>query len=320
MTAQAGGAALLLHCRDGRSRQLTCARSCGRDAAPCRCTSASSASRQFARILRRSHLLRPGRRIAVYVAHDSEADPLHDRATGATQRAASCTFPRSSTIAAAAWSSGATRAMRRCARIATASRNRERAPRRASQSGISTWFCVPLVAVDARGTRLGSGAGFYDRAPAAPARRTPLAPAEADRRSPTSSSASSSSRPRAWDVPLDALLTEKGLYPTARARHELLADEIGTRHVRHRPPRAGKPKRTSGWDGVRNFQARNFMREMQQGRPRVLLSLELRRAGHRRHRRGGARGVSRTARRSIRRTITTTPTAIRTSRAGTWST
>ena len=35
----------------------------------------ASASRQFARILRRANLLRPGRRIAVYVAHDSEADP-----------------------------------------------------------------------------------------------------------------------------------------------------------------------------------------------------------------------------------------------------
>ena len=35
----------------------------------------ASASRQFARILRRSNLLRPGRHVAVYVAHDSEADP-----------------------------------------------------------------------------------------------------------------------------------------------------------------------------------------------------------------------------------------------------
>ncbi|HET9447272.1 MAG TPA: 5-formyltetrahydrofolate cyclo-ligase, partial [Steroidobacteraceae bacterium] len=35
----------------------------------------ASASRQFALILQRSLQLRPGRRIAVYIAHDSEADP-----------------------------------------------------------------------------------------------------------------------------------------------------------------------------------------------------------------------------------------------------
>ena len=72
---------------------------------------------------------------------------------------------------------------------------------------------VPLVAVDAHGSRLGTGAGFYDRC---------LQHLRAGRRwrrpkligSATSSSASSSSRPDAWDVPLDALITEKGLYRT----------------------------------------------------------------------------------------------------------
>jgi 5-formyltetrahydrofolate cyclo-ligase len=71
---------------------------------------------------------------------------------------------------------------------------------------------VPLVAVDARGTRLGTGAGFYDRY---------LHHLRAGRRW---------RRPKliglgyefqrverlaagAWDVPLDALLTEKDLYP-----------------------------------------------------------------------------------------------------------
>ena len=63
---------------------------------------------------------------------------------------------------------------------------------------------VPLVAVDARGSRLGSGAGFYDRC---------LQHLRAGRRwrrpkligSPTSSSASHQLAARAWDVPLDAL-------------------------------------------------------------------------------------------------------------------
>jgi 5-formyltetrahydrofolate cyclo-ligase len=71
---------------------------------------------------------------------------------------------------------------------------------------------LPLVGVDAHGTRLGSGAGFYDRC---------LHHLRAGRRW---------RRPRligvayefqrvaaltagAWDVPLDALLTEKDLHP-----------------------------------------------------------------------------------------------------------
>ena len=36
-------------------------------------------------------------------------------------------------------------------------------------------------------------------------------------------------------------------------------DTFGIDHL------AKKPKRTAGWDGVRNFQARNFMREMHVG-------------------------------------------------------
>ncbi len=45
---------------------------------------------------------------------------------------------------------------------------------------------------------------------------------------------------------------------------------------------AASPKRTTFWDGVRNYQARNFMRnEMKKGG--LFLSLELRRARHRRH-------------------------------------
>ena len=68
MTAHVGGAALLSE----RSLLRTQLRAQRRAIPP---HERASASRQFARILRRSQLLRPGRRIAVYVAHDHEADP-----------------------------------------------------------------------------------------------------------------------------------------------------------------------------------------------------------------------------------------------------
>jgi len=41
-----------------------------------------------------------------------------------------------------------------------------------------------------------------------------------------------------------------------------------------------RPKQTTAWDGVRNFQARNMLRDsMKKGRSSVLLSLQLRRSG-----------------------------------------
>ena len=76
---------------------------------------------------------------------------------------------------------------------------------------------IPLVAVDPHGTRLGTGAGFYDRClqhlRAGRSWRRPkliglgyefqrVAELEA----------------RTWDVPLDALLTEKGLYASKGSR------------------------------------------------------------------------------------------------------
>ena len=49
---------------------------------------------------------------------------------------------------------------------------------------------------------------------------------------------------------------------------------------------------TTAWDGVRNYQVRNLPARLDpQGRPGLLLSLELRRARHRRHRARGARGL-----------------------------
>ena len=71
---------------------------------------------------------------------------------------------------------------------------------------------VPLVAVDAHGTRLGTGAGFYDRClqhlrAGRRWRRPKLIGLsyEFQRVGPLAAGD--------WDVPLDALLTEKGFYP-----------------------------------------------------------------------------------------------------------
>ena len=160
MTAHAGGAALFLSDRSRLARA-----SCGpRRRAVRRRMSARSASRQFARILRRSQpaASRPAHR-RLRRARSAKRTRACDRATGATQRAASCTFPRSPTTATAAWSSV------RYARDAPLRPNRygiaEPDARRRARIAVRhlDLVLVPLVAVDPRGTRLGTGAGFYDR-------------------------------------------------------------------------------------------------------------------------------------------------------------
>jgi 5-formyltetrahydrofolate cyclo-ligase len=66
---------------------------------------------------------------------------------------------------------------------------------------------VPLVAFDRHGTRLGMGAGYYDRflGALAPGLRPPIVGvAHEVQRSPTELPAAP------WDVPLDGILTERG--------------------------------------------------------------------------------------------------------------
>jgi predicted RNA-binding protein with PUA-like domain len=96
--------------------------------------------------------------------------------------------------------------------------------------------------------------------------------------------------------------------------HWLMKSEPDTFGIDHL---AKKPQQTAGWDGVRNFQARNYLREMAVGDLVFFYhsSTEI----------PGIVGIAkvvriRTARRSIRRTITTMRTAIRTSRVGIRST
>jgi 5-formyltetrahydrofolate cyclo-ligase len=202
MTAHAGGAALL-HERSRLRAQLRAQR---RAVPP---HEQASASRQFARILRRSQLLRPGRRIATYMAHDHEADPRMIVRLAQRNR---CELY----LPAIADYRRRRMEFRRYTNDAQLRRNRfgiaepQRAAPRIAVRHLDV-ILLPLVGVDPHGTRLGTGAGFYDRC---------LHHLRAGRRW---------RRPKliglgyefqrvgtlaagAWDVPLDALVTEKGLY------------------------------------------------------------------------------------------------------------
>jgi 5-formyltetrahydrofolate cyclo-ligase len=170
----------------------------------------ASASRQFARILLRARVLRPGRRIGIYVAHDHEADPslivrLARRNRCELYLPAIVDYRR--------------RRMefRRYEHDTRLQPNRYGIPepeRRGAQRiavGRLDLVLVPLVAVDARGTRLGTGAGFYDRA------LQHLRAGRRWRRPKLIGLAYEFQRvavlaARAWDVPLDALITEKARY------------------------------------------------------------------------------------------------------------
>jgi 5-formyltetrahydrofolate cyclo-ligase len=76
---------------------------------------------------------------------------------------------------------------------------------------------APLIAFDERGARLGTGAGFYDRA---------LRRLRAGRRwrrprivgVAYSFQRTSGLEPAPWDVPLDAVLTEQGYLKTTSLR------------------------------------------------------------------------------------------------------
>jgi 5-formyltetrahydrofolate cyclo-ligase len=169
----------------------------------------ASAARQFARILRRSHLLRPGRRIALYVAHDHEADP-HLIAGLARRNGCRVYLPAIVDY----------RRRRMEFRLCTGDM-----PLRPNRFGIPEpqrtapriavrhldLILLPLVGVDARGTRLGTGAGFYDRC------LHHLRAGRRWRRPRLIGVAYEFQRVAAlaagpWDVPLDALLTEKDLH------------------------------------------------------------------------------------------------------------
>ncbi|HKS54654.1 MAG TPA: 5-formyltetrahydrofolate cyclo-ligase [Steroidobacteraceae bacterium] len=168
-----------------------------------------SASRQFARILRRSHLLRPGLHIALYIAHDHEADP---QLIARLARRNRCRLYLPSIVdytrRRMEFRSYASDAQLRPNRYGIP--EPPRAARRIAVRHLDL-ILVPFVGIDAQGTRLGSGAGFYDRClqhlrAGRRWRRPKLIGLGYELQRIAGLTAGS------WDVPLDALLTEKALY------------------------------------------------------------------------------------------------------------
>lgn len=198
----------------------------------------AEAARGLARVLLRSRLLQSGKHIAVYLKQGSEAD-LCEIIELARRRGCQLYLP-----------------------VVTSYRNRRMrfmrfdaaTPLRPNRYGILEprpaypvplavrhldVVLVPLVAVDAQGWRLGSGAGYYDRCLhhlALSRVRHPGSPLSADSALPSGRHAGAAPRwrrprlvgvcyefqrvprldPQPWDVPLDAVVTERGFYRSRR--------------------------------------------------------------------------------------------------------
>ncbi len=169
-----------------------------------------NAALRFAAIASRARLLKPHSRVAFYVPHQGEADPsaLLERA-----RVLQCevflpviTDYRQSRMCFAPFRS-------RDALIANRYGIGEPRGARTRAVPVRTLdlIFVPLIAVDARGWRIGSGAGYYDRC---------LAHLRGPRlwhRPKLIGLAYDFQRiehvaPQPWDVPIDAVLTETSLY------------------------------------------------------------------------------------------------------------
>ncbi|HEY0683168.1 MAG TPA: 5-formyltetrahydrofolate cyclo-ligase [Steroidobacter sp.] len=177
-------------------------------------TARADAHRQFARILGRTPLLQAGRRVAVYFAYGHEAD-LRDVIEVAARRRCRLYLPVITSFRHSRMRFVRYRAdsVMRVNRYGIA----EPDPRHADVSPVRRLDLVllPLVAVDERGWRLGSGAGFYDRSlhhlrEGRRWRRPKLIGVSYD------CQRIARLQPDRWDVPLDGLLTERGLRYFAR--------------------------------------------------------------------------------------------------------
>ena len=167
----------------------------------------AAAARSFAVIADRMHLLRPGARIALYQAYGSEADPKFITrkalARGCEVFLPVITQRRTSRMHFFAFERDA-RLVRNSFGIFEPAR---KASARISPRRLDIIF-MPLVAFDDRGSRLGSGAGFYDRCVrhlhVGRRWRRPklIGVAFAQQRVEQLQSAS-------WDIPMDAVITER---------------------------------------------------------------------------------------------------------------
>ncbi|HEX7013275.1 MAG TPA: 5-formyltetrahydrofolate cyclo-ligase [Steroidobacteraceae bacterium] len=168
------------------------------------------AARQIARVATRALLLRPAAHLGLYITHHAEADtqPLIE---AARKRGCHLYLP-----VITDYRSARMRFVRYTDETKLV-RNRYGIPEpiHGAATHISTRLLdvifVPVVAVDARGWRIGSGAGFYDRCLhhlryGRMWRRPKLIGLGYDfQRVPLIAA-------QPWDVPLDGLITEKGFY------------------------------------------------------------------------------------------------------------
>lgn len=174
-----------------------------------------AAHRQFARTLSRSNFLHPGRRIAVYFAYGHEADLQHVIAL-ARRRGCLLYLPvitdfRHCRMRFVRYQADSVMRVNRYGIAEPDPRHAEIIPVRQLDLVL-----LPLVAFDACGWRLGSGAGFYDRSLhhlriGRRWRKPKLIGVGYECQRVTRL------QPDRWDVPLDGMLTERGLQRPLRA-------------------------------------------------------------------------------------------------------
>jgi 5-formyltetrahydrofolate cyclo-ligase len=174
----------------------------------------AEAHRQFARIIDGARLLVPGRRVAMYLAYGHEAD-LRDVIDVARRRGCLLYLPvitnfRHSRMRFVRYRTDSVMRVNRYGIAEPDPRHAELAPVRSLDLVL-----VPLVAFDELGWRLGSGAGFYDRC------LQHLREGRRWRRPKLIGVAYECQRVARlphdhWDVPLDAVVTERGLQRFAR--------------------------------------------------------------------------------------------------------
>jgi 5-formyltetrahydrofolate cyclo-ligase len=213
MTAQAGGAAPSAMKapadRDQLRREMRARRRALTD------QELRRTARQLARVADRHLLLRPGRHIAFYFRHGAEADPVrlmelaHKR--GCVLYVPVITSYRSNRMTFQRYEPG-----ERLRANRYGIKEPELTGGRVAVRRLDLVF-TPLLAFDLLGRRLGSGAGFYDRS---------LHHLRANRtwRRPRLIGVGFEFQrvhdelcPALWDVPVDAVLTEKTLYRTRNA-------------------------------------------------------------------------------------------------------
>jgi 5-formyltetrahydrofolate cyclo-ligase len=172
----------------------------------------ASAANNLAKIVTRQRILRPGAHVAVYLAHRGEIDLAR---VIARARRLGCTLYLPAIVHGARGSMhfvrfGIDQALRRNRFGILEPDLRKARPVAARRLDV---VLLPLVAVDPRGWRLGSGAGFYDR------RLSHLRIGRTWRRPRLIGVAYEFQRvpivaSQPWDVPLDGVVTERAFYPS----------------------------------------------------------------------------------------------------------